>query len=342
MRLIPSSELVKTEEFYFTFDNVRYHAEIGLPRDGQPTKTVVIVPGHGQTDFVGGSQFYQLKQFFTQLGFATLVWDKKGCGKSEGVYEHHQSVQSSAREVAAALAALKVKNKVITQTTGIWGISRAGWIAPLVISEDPEIDFWISVSGTDQLDNFRYLIERNLIVEGRARSYVAEIMKEWDYYIKTLRGGEESYDQMVQNTSKLFSDSLLMSLGVTRVTLKDFEDSRSYYKTSEEKFDEATGVRIMLPDFDKILMKVKCPTLAIFGELDSQVNWRRTVDLYKNTLGKKRNGTTEIAVLPNCNHSIMTCETGALFENLDKFNGAVCDGYYEKMREWLTSVAGVR
>ena len=31
----------------------------------------------------------------------------------------------------------------------------------------------------------------------------------------------------------------------------------------------------------------------------------------------------------------MKCKTGGLYENLEQFKGATCDGYYETMQVWL-------
>jgi DNA-directed RNA polymerase subunit RPC12/RpoP len=110
MKLILSKDHVEAEEFYFTFDSIRYSAEIDRPKDKRSTAIVVIIPGHGRTDFVGGSQYFELRQFFTRLGLTVISWDKRGCGRTEGNYEHHQSVESSALEAVAAIEEFKKEN----------------------------------------------------------------------------------------------------------------------------------------------------------------------------------------------------------------------------------------
>lgn len=336
MRLIRKEDLIETEEFYFTFNNIRYSAEIGKPGKDQSGPTIVIIPGHGRTDFVGGGHYYELRQFFTRMGFTTLVWDKKGCGKSEGTYEHHQSIESSALEAIAAIEELKHKNVLASKQIGLWGISRAGWICPLVINKYPSIAFWISVSGTDQFDNFRYMVETNLRIEGRKEEEISVLMNEWDHYMKVLRNGGESYEQFTLSTNKLFTDPFYLSLGEKRVSETEFNTAQEYYKKSGDLFDDETGLRILVPDFEKTLNKVECPVLAVFGQMDSQINWRKTQELYQKTLGKNAKTSLEIKSLPNCNHNIMKCETGGRFENLEKYEGEVCDSYYETMKAWLT------
>ena len=62
---------------------------------------------------------------------------------------------------------------------GLWGIRRAGWIAPLAMAQDPGIGFWISVSGTDDKENFPYFIESNCRIEGRSEVQIRQLMSEW-------------------------------------------------------------------------------------------------------------------------------------------------------------------
>ncbi len=335
MRLISQEDIVDTEEFFFTFNNTRYHAEIGKPHKRPSTATIVIIPGHGKTDFVGGAYYYYLRQFFTQLGLTTLVWDKKGCGKSEGVYEHHQSVTSSAEEAIAAIEEYKQKKLPGSERIGLWGISRGGWICPLIIDNYKSIAFWISVSGTDAFDTFRYMVESNLRIEGRKEDDITVLMKEFDHYMYTLRNGGESYDQFVHSTQKLFSDPFYTSLGQKRVSESEFNAAPEYYKKSSDQFDKKNGLYIFIPGFENILRKIECPVLAVFGEKDSQVNWRSTKALYESSIGKNHKASLETKVFPDCNHNIMKCKTGGLYENLEQSKGAPCDGYYETMQVWL-------
>ena len=164
-------------------------------------------------------------------------------------------------------------------------------------------------------------------------------MKEFDHYINVLRKGGESYEELVRSTDKLFADPFYTSLGEKRVTETEYNASINYYATSAEQFDETTGVRVFVPDFDKILSDIKCPVLAVFGEMDSQVNWRSTQSLYKNTMGARQTSQLEIKTLPNCNHNIMKCDTGGLHENLEKYSGEMCDDYFATMQTWLAKHA---
>src|SRR5207247_347176 len=134
---------------------------VDMPADGKARATILIVPGYGKTDVAGGTSWYDLRSLFTSLGIATVIWDKPGCGKSEGRFDPDQSVASSAAEVVDAAREIRKRGLPGAAKIGLWGISRAGWIAPLAIAQDPGIVFWISVSGTDAEENFPYLLESN-------------------------------------------------------------------------------------------------------------------------------------------------------------------------------------
>ncbi len=58
--------------------------------------------------------------------------------------------------------------------------------------------------------------------------------------------------------------------------------------------DEATGLMIYVPHFQHMLARVNVPVLAIFGEKDRNVNWRNTVPLYSETIGKNPNASLTI------------------------------------------------
>ena len=328
---------MKTEEFVFEFEEKKYSGFIDTPTEQEATAIVVIIHGHGETNIENNNLFntyYNLRSEFVNAGFACCVWDKAGCGKSEGQYDHNQSVQSSAKEALAAIEELRQLNIVHPGKIGLWGISRAGWICPLIIEEDNSIAFWISVSGTDNLDNYRYLLESNLRIEGRTEPEIDIIMSEWDYCNKYQRGGK-TYDEFLTATVNLFQDPFCKKLGVGLDNEEDFIGLQEYYQNSGFIYDEKTGLQILVPEFEITLDSVKCPVLSISGEKDSQVNWKNTIKLYEGTIGKNSNAKLTIKTLPDCNHAMQKCETGGLFEDLSENAWQSCDGYYEMMLTWI-------
>ena len=70
----------------------------------------------------------------------------------------------------------------------------------------------------------------------------------------------------------------------------------------------------MAIDPRKELARVKCPVLAINGELDSQVAFRENLEGIERALKDAGNARVTTRSFPKLNHLFQTCETGALSE----------------------------
>lgn len=326
-----------SENFQFKFKGNILKGKVEYLMDKEPTSTIFIIPGDGQTNFIDTTNYYYgVINEFVNAGLAVCFWDKSGCGNSEGEYDHKQSgdVDTSALEAIVAINKLKEKKKKITKKIGLWGISRAGWVCPLIIERIP-IDFWISVSGTDDKDNYRYLLESNWLLKGHSKEKTNLLLKEWDYCLKALTKVEVSYLDFKNSTQNLYADSLYNSFGGVLPSETEYKEYLDYYKSSGYKFDGITGLQIMIEDFSSTLRKVNCNILAIFGKNDSQVDWQSTMKLYKETIGNNPNITLTIQKIANCNHSMSKCDTGEIGEDLSKYNWQPCDDYYSTMINWL-------
>jgi uncharacterized protein len=94
---------MKTEPFEFVAEGNVLPGVVDRPASRAPRAVLLFVHGYGLTDVVAQNWYRDLRSRFTDLGVATVVWDKPGCGKSEGTFDIGQSVESSAREVVAAV-----------------------------------------------------------------------------------------------------------------------------------------------------------------------------------------------------------------------------------------------
>ena len=304
---------MQTDTITFSFEGKRMSGFVDMPTQKKASSLIVIVPGSGKTNMAENGYYGDLRTHFTAQGFACLIWDKAGCGKSEGVYDADQHVQNEASEVIAAITECKSRHIAGAEQVGLWGISRAGWICPLVITEYP-IAFWISVSGTDGEENYGYLLEKNFLVEGRSKAQTKKLVNQWFKGIEIARTGG-SFARNLQATEELRRDSFYIYLSGNSVpTESGYLDWQKRIQSGEIQFDDKTGLAIYVPDFDNMLGKINCPVLAIFGDKDCNVDWKKTLALYKRTIGKNPVASLRTKVLPDCDHGMYHCKTGGIRE----------------------------
>jgi uncharacterized protein len=331
---------VGTEAFSFTFEGKTFRGLIDSPAAREPISMVVIVPGDGKTNIEVG-MYRDIRSHLVEMGLSCCLWDKAGCGKSDGVYDDQQTVQESAKEFSAAIDQLRRRRVKERGRIGLWGISRGGWIAPLIIEADKSISFWISVSGVDDKDNNTYLLEKNLLIQGRSEDAVRRLISEYRAGNRLFwQGG--SYEAYVKATTSLYEDPYYRKLHGQQYSREEYvRDQQASMK--KYTFDDGTASIILVPGFSGILKRIQCPVLATFGERDSQVDWRRTIAFYRETIGAAPKSELTIKTFPECGHPMLKCRTcGMENEDLKEFNYQPCDGYYDAMAAWLRQHGFVR
>lgn len=138
---------VRVEEVNFTSHGATLSASIVFPSKQPITAGVVFIHGSGkQTRNIG------LAQRLANEGIATLVYDKRGAGKSGGEYEGNQSVSEKniallADDAVAALSKLSSHPSLKGIPFGFAGISQAGWIAPVAAEKSNLARFLVLWSG---------------------------------------------------------------------------------------------------------------------------------------------------------------------------------------------------
>ncbi|MEL6864232.1 MAG: CocE/NonD family hydrolase [Bacteroidota bacterium] len=338
--VLPLFGQIASEPFEFQFEEKTLRGLIEKPQNKTPKAIVLIIPGYGRTNFVEGKWSYKLRENLVDAGLTVILWDKMGCGKSDGTFNAQQPVENSAQEAIAAIQEIKKRQVPGHEKIGLWGLSRAGWICPLINKKFP-VDFWISVSGTNDKENFGYLLESNLRIAGKSESEVERLSAAWKKGHQ-LYCNQADYETFLAAIQPLRQDSLCRQLfGYTNKAEITEEDRKNHQfeqqsYTSKGHFDEASGLWVYIQNFDTLLLDFKCPVLAIFGQNDSQVDWKKTKQLYKETIGQNPNTSLKIETFEQCNHSLRKCITCAFQEDLSSLSWQHCDGYFETMKQWLS------
>jgi len=110
--------------------------------------SVVVVHGSGQE-----TRMTEFAELLANNGITVLTYDKRGVGKSEGVYAGPEvgtnnvdsvNINLLAKDARAALN--KIKNYSNGTPIGLLGFSQAGWIIPIAANNNPLVNFMVLFS----------------------------------------------------------------------------------------------------------------------------------------------------------------------------------------------------
>jgi len=141
------SARVEVEQVNFVSNEVTLSGSLVFPEDDEIHSAVVFVHGSGKQ-----LRNIHWAESFAAAGIAAFVYDKRGAGKSGGVYESKQSVGEEnlnllADDVVSALSVLVNHSRLKGVPLGLTGISQAGWIVPLAAEKADKVDFIALWSG---------------------------------------------------------------------------------------------------------------------------------------------------------------------------------------------------
>jgi hypothetical protein len=114
-----------------------------------------------------------------------------------------------------------------------------------------------------------------------------------------------------------------------------FRKQQSNFLSGAWQVDPKTGLQIYVSHFGDRLAHIDMPVLAICGEKDCNVNWRSTIALYSETIGRNPKARLSVRTFADGNHNIQKAATGGLREMIEMKDRRACDGYYEAMETWL-------
>ncbi len=324
-----------TIDFTFTSSGLELSGIFDTPSVSSAKALVIFVHGYGETNIRKRNAYSELRRRFNQIGIATAVWDKPGQGRSKGQFDINQPVSSSAEEVVDAATFFRTVDAPGSDRIGIWGISRAGWIAPLALKKDKNIDFWISVSGTTAEDNFAYLLLSNLPYEGGSKAQAEQLAEQWREGCEVFRKGG-AYETYLQVTQALRANEYIKNMRGEWPTRGQYQSYQgACVDGSCPDVDNDMCSYVFVKKFDAMLTSLDVDMLAIFGEKDLNVDWRKTRNLYESTIGANPKASLLVRSFEDADHNLNVSGTGSIKEMTRMSNTRKSEGYYDLQVDWL-------
>jgi pimeloyl-ACP methyl ester carboxylesterase len=270
-----------------TFENqgTRLSGDLRRPAAGDgPFPAVAFVDGSGPAE---RDSFDVEAEFLAGAGFASLTWDKPGCGSSGGDWRD-QSLQDRASEALAAVACLAGQEGVDPARIALLGGSQGGWVGPLAAAMDPRVAAVVSLSGSgvSPYEQEAYRVEHLLRDAGVADDQVAEAMAFFHHRAARLRRGDDLAD--------VLADQLR------------HRDARWYPALGDDGVVEHLAFMARIYDHDPVpvLERVTCPVLAIWGQRDLYVPVAASAERFAAALGRAGNGSFRLEVVADADHGL--------------------------------------
>jgi hypothetical protein len=128
---------------------------------------------------------------------------------------------------------------------------------------------------------------------------------------------------------------MLRFTGTADVSEASFLAEQRLFASGERQVHPETGLMVYVPGFADMLRGLDVDVLALFGERDTNVDWRKTRALYEATIGRNPRASLTVKTFPDGNHNIHRSRTGGIREMEEMRERSPCDGYYKVQVDWL-------
>ena len=314
----------RVEEIAFQSGSFHLVGDLRLPEGTGPFPVVLFVHGSGEANRVAFGMYVPLMERMLRAGYATFAWDKPGIGESTGQLREPHLRHQRAQIVLDAIEVMKARRDIDPQRIGLWGISQAGYVMPLVLSQSKDIAFMICVScaGASGSDQTAFNLTARGLCDGVPEEKADEKMRlvaELDR-VRTFETYEEylRYREVIDAMADLGS----VSIG-------------DWPALSEQAWQENDSDREDLWNPTEVIEQVRIPVLAIFGEKDSQGDPIQGAYAWRKALEQAGNPDSRVEVFPDSDHLLNVTETGCLWETGQTIEQVVSDQGYTSPDEFL-------
>jgi pimeloyl-ACP methyl ester carboxylesterase len=293
-----------------------------LPPGQGPHPAIVLLHGSGP---LTRYSFGPYPRFFSSLGLAVLIFDKRDTGASTGTRIDASTGRPDTltpamypddlrADAAAAVHMLQSRSEIDPRRIGLWGSSEGGMLTTQVAAFAPDIVFIINSAGFmgRLADTILYQGAAKMRAAGKSESEVAQAIDFNRHWMEAGRSGT----------------GFAAFAARRAVVLAEHRDDWLFYEdagfTSQEQLSW-TMKHIL--DFDSLpdVSKVACPALGLFGEKDVLTDSRRASTAMLHALQAGGNLDATVKVIPNATHSLMEASDRAY----------MAPGVFDTLRTWL-------
>jgi len=315
-------------------DGIDLAGTLTTPRSGRPFPAVILLTGSGpqnrNEELLGHKPFLVIADWLTRQGIAVLRYDDRGVGKSGGDFSTATTFDFET-DAEAALDFLKNRAGVDTNKIGFIGHSEGGMIAPVVASRRNDVAFIVLMAGPGLTgEQILYLQSALISKVERIDEKTIKINEKLNKDIYTVLKKNKDNAKAEQKIRKLFA-----SFEKKHAADSGYQPLPEAQLAAQIKTTTSPWFRCFLT-FDPVeyLSMVKCPVLAINGELDLQVPPEENLLAIEKALIFGGNSNYEIKKFPGLNHLFQTAKTGSPTE-YSKIEETIAPVALETISAWI-------
>jgi len=275
--------------------------------------------------------FWVLSDYLTRRNIAVLRVDDRGVGGSTGSISESTS-EDFAQDVLAGVDFLKGRNEIDAKRIGLIGHSEGGIIAPLVAAQSKDVAFIVLMAGTGLTGEEILYLQGALIsrAEGISEEDIQTNLKDQKRIFTVLKK-EEDNEVVIKTLRRHYEEDMAK---LSEEERKDSEVTDAQWKSQMNQVTSKWFRFFLTYDPKTALRKVKCPVLALNGELDLQVPPKENLSAIEQALQEGGNPDFTLKELPKLNHLFQTAETGAVSEYV-RIEETISASALEVIGDWV-------
>src|SRR6266851_3749949 len=278
---------VISQEIQFTNAGANLVGTLYLPSDGNHLPAVVVLHHAGAATRESGL-YRHLQEGLPALGFAVLIYDRRGSGQSSGSLQG-VDYETLADDAIAGQHALAKLSRIDPAKIGFWGLSQGGWLAVLAAGRSRDAAFAVSVSAplVTADEQMQFATSNLLSIRGYSQEDVREMLETRKAWTGYLRGT---------------SSRAVAIEALTKAQAKPWFDLTYMPKASALTNDPAL-LRKMDDDPVASVLKAKVPLLFLYGGSDPWVPVAQSMQRLKELSNQRPK--IESGIIANASHEMM-------------------------------------
>lgn len=290
-----------------------------VPKGLGPFPAAVFVSGSGGQDrdetMLGHKPFHVLADQLARLGIATLRYDDRGVGLSNGDQATGTS-KDFANDAEGAVRFLKTTVNIKGNKIGFIGHSEGALIAPMVAARNPDVAFVVMLAGPG-VPGKDVILKQSEAIMKAMKATPAEIKKSRDSQLKFIAAVDAVVRKNPSNPDpnklmaalKKETDALIAALPpADRI---EAQKNRAMVDAQVQQFATPWFRYFLNYDPRTALRKVKVPVLVMNGDKDLQVIASQNVPEVEKALRAGGNKQVTVRLMPGLNHLFQHTETGS-------------------------------